>query len=181
MACPTVGLSVKPTFTRFVYYKLLTLVPVSAALTALLRHGDSLLWPAAYLALCAAHAGIMNAAKCPHCPYYKMGERTFGCFIWWGTPKLWAERQGPEPAWVGRYAPVGMAVLTFFPVPWLWQELPLLFIYFLGIAGILMSIGLHECSRCLNFECGHCAVPEELKREYLDMLPRAGSSAGLGS
>jgi hypothetical protein len=60
----------------------------------------------------------------------------------------------------------GMAVLTFFPVYWLWQELPLLVIYFLGMGDLVLSIALHECSRCLNFECGHCTVPEELRQEY---------------
>jgi hypothetical protein len=87
MAHPRVGLSTEPALTRFVYYKLLTLVPVSAAVMALIRHGESLLWPALYLGLCLGHAAVMNAAKCPHCPYYKLGDRTFGCFIWWGMPK----------------------------------------------------------------------------------------------
>jgi hypothetical protein len=43
MACPSIGISTQPTFTRFVYYKLLTLVPVSAAITAMLRHGESII------------------------------------------------------------------------------------------------------------------------------------------
>ena len=77
-------------------------------------------------------------------PYYMMGGKTFGCFIWWGTPKLWAERQGPEPPWVGRYAVFGMDVLTLYPVYWLWQELPLAGIYFLGIGALVRSIGPHE-------------------------------------
>lgn len=174
MACPTIGLSTKPAFSRFLYYKLLTLVPVSAALTALIRNSESLLWAAVYVGLCLAHAGVMNAAKCPHCPYYKMGDRTFACFIWWGTPKLWANREGPEAGWVGRYAAFGMAVLTLFPVYWLWQEPPLLLIYFFGIGGLVMSIALHECSRCLNFACGHCAVPQDLREEYRNMLARSG-------
>ena len=168
MACPSIGLATEPILTRFVYYKILTLVPVSAAFTAMVRHGESLLWPLLYVGLCLAHAGIMNAAKCPQCPYYKLGDRTFACFIWWGTPKLWAEREGPEHPWVGQYAKFGMALLTFFPVYWLWQEWPLLLIYFFGIAGLVMSIGLNECSRCLNFNCGHCGVPEDLRREYLE-------------
>ena len=170
MARPTVGFATEPILTRFIYYKILTLVPVSAALTAMLRHGESVLWPLLYVGLCLAHAGIMNAAKCPHCPYYKLGNRTFRCFIWWATPKLWAERDGPEQPWVGQYAKFGMAVLTFFPVYWLWQEWPLLLIYFFGIAGLVMSIGLNECSRCLNFNCAHCGVPEDLRREYLVTL-----------
>jgi hypothetical protein len=60
-----------------------------------------------------------------------------------------------------------MSVLAFFPVFWLVQEWPLLIIYFLGIAGLVMSISLNECSRCVNFACGNCGVPEELRRAYL--------------
>jgi hypothetical protein len=170
MACPSIGLSTKPTLTRFIYYKLLTLVPVSAAITAMVRQGDSLIWPILYVAACLTHAGIMNAAKCPHCPYYKMGAGTFSCFIWWSTPKLWADREGPERAWVGKYAVFGIAVLTLFPVYWLIREWPLLLIYLLGLGGLILSIGLHECSRCLNFNCAHCTVPDDLRREYLKTL-----------
>ena len=102
MARPAVGLSIQPALSRFIYYKLLTLVPVSAALTAMLRHGESAMWAVAYVGLCLGHAAIMNAAKCPHCPYYKAGDRTFACFIWWGMPKLWADRQAPKRrGWAG--------------------------------------------------------------------------------
>lgn len=45
MACPSIALSTEPTLTRFIYYKFLTLVPVTAALTAMARHGESILWP----------------------------------------------------------------------------------------------------------------------------------------
>jgi hypothetical protein len=50
MACPSVGVSTKPPLTRFIYYILLTLVPVSAAITAMVRHADSWAWPVVYLA-----------------------------------------------------------------------------------------------------------------------------------
>lgn len=170
MACPSVGISTKPTVARFLYYKILTLVPVTAALTAILRHGDSPIWAGLYLGLCLTHAGIMNSAKCPHCPYYKMGDRVFGCFIWWNTPKLWPNREGPEAGWVKNYSLFGMSVLTLFPTYWLWREWPLMAIYFLGIGGLVASIAINECSRCLHFDCGNCGVPEELRREYLATL-----------
>jgi hypothetical protein len=73
---------------------------------------------------------------------------------------------------VKRYAMFGIAVLTFFPTFWLAQEWPLLLVYFLGIGGLVMSIALNECSRCLNFDCGNCAVAEDVRREYLE-TPRA--------
>lgn len=88
MACPTVGLSTGPTLPRFLYYKTLTLVPVTAAITAMVSHGQSMVWPFVYVGLCLTHAGIMNAAKCPHCPYYKMGDRTFACFIRWSAEAM---------------------------------------------------------------------------------------------
>lgn len=94
MACPSSALSTEPTLTRFVYYKVVTLVPVSAALVAITRHSGSLLW----------------------------------------------------------------------------QEKVLLLIYALGIVGLVMSIGLNACSRCLNFDCGHCGVPEEIRKEHRETI-----------
>jgi hypothetical protein len=170
MACPTAALSTTPTLDRFIYYKVLTLVPVCAALIAMMTHAGSLLWPALYVGLCLTHAGIMFSVKCAHCPYYKMEGKGLRCFIWWGTPKLYKPREEPEPAWVGKYAMFGMMVLTFFPVYWLWQAKSMLLIYGLGIVGLVMSIGLNECSRCLNFDCGHCGVPEALRTEFLQNL-----------
>jgi hypothetical protein len=67
MACPSVAISTNPTLSRFIYYKILTLVPVTAAVTAIVRHGESPVWALVYPGLCLTHAGIMNAAKCPHC------------------------------------------------------------------------------------------------------------------
>lgn len=160
------ALHLPPTFARFAYYKLLTLIPVTAAVTAMLRHGDSVAWPFVYAAVCLGHAGIMNAAKCPHCAYYRLGARTFSCFIWWRTPKLYADRPGPEAPWVKHYALFGVLLLTLFPVYWLAQEWPLLLLYALGIFGLLMSILLNECSRCPHFDCGNCAVPEPVREAF---------------
>jgi hypothetical protein len=168
MACPSAALSTTPTLDRFIYYKVLTLIPVSAAIIAMVRVSGSFLWPLVYVGVCLTHASVMYTIKCPHCPYYKMEGETLRCFIWWGAPKLHPERQVPEKKWVGKYANVGMAVLTFLPVYWLWQEKALLLMYFLGIVGLVLSIGLNECSRCLNFDCGHCGVPEEIRKEYLE-------------
>lgn len=167
MACPGLALSEKPSFTRYIFYKLLTLIPVSAALIALTRYSDSLFWPLSYISLCLVHAAIMYTIKCPHCPYYKKSERTHRCFIWWGVPKIYRSRPGPEKRIVGIYAPIGMLVLTLFPVYWLLHEWELLLLYLLSIVVLIMSIRLNECSRCLNFMCSHNTVPEELRKEYM--------------
>ena len=168
MACPTAALSTEPTLIRFIYYKALTLVPVSAALIAMGRHAESLLWPFLYVGACLTHAGVMYTIKCPHCPYYKKESKTLECFIWWGAPKLYQPRAGPEKGFVGLYATFGMLVLTLFPVYWLWQDKAFLLVYVLGIFGLVLSIAINECSRCLNFDCGHCGVSEEIRKEYLE-------------
>ena len=170
MACPTEALWSKPTLSRFVYYKLLTLIPVSAALIGITRHAESVLWVGGYIGLCLFHAALMNAIKCPHCPYYKMGDKTFSCFMWWATPRLYKPRPGPESRFVGVYAPIGMLVLTAFPLFWLWHEWELLFLYLLSIAVLILSIGHNECSRCLNFECGDNTVSDTLRKEYLEVI-----------
>lgn len=167
MVCPTTALATTPDFRRFVFYKLLTLIPVSAALVAMARHADAIYWPFVYLGLCLLHAGIMFSIKCPHCPYYRLGTGAHRCFMFWGVPKVYAPRPGPESRLVGVYAPIGMAVLAFFPVYWLTFQWELLLLYFLAIGAVLLSIGLNECPRCLNFACPHNDVPQEVRAAYL--------------
>ena len=166
MVCTSQALWTRPTLGRFVFYKLLTLIPVSVAIIGIGRHASSPAWVGVYVGLCLLHAGIMNAIKCPHCPYYHRGERTFRCFIWWNMPRLFRPRTGPESRVVGIYAPVGMLALTAFPTIWLWREWELLFVFLLSIVVLLLSIGMNECTRCLNFACGHNEVPEEVRQEF---------------
>lgn len=166
MVCPDTALATKPNFSRFVFYKLLTAIPVSAALIAMIRYSGAFYWPVAYVALCLLHAGVMNAIKCPHCPYYKMEGKRYRCFIWWGAPKLYKPRPGPEKRYVAIYAPIGMLILTLFPIYWLWIQWELLLFYLLGVVVLVQSIGMSECTRCLNFDCGHNTVPEDVRREY---------------
>lgn len=176
MTCLTEVLWSRPTLSRFVCYKLLTLIPVSAALIAITRYAESLVWAGVYVTLCLVHATVMNAIKCPHCAYYKMGDKTFRCHIWWNTPRLYKPRSSPESRLVGWYTPIGMAVLTGFPMFWLWHEWELLFIYLLSIAVFVLSIGNNECPRCLNFQCSHNTVRDRLRKEYLQTISRSGDS-----
>jgi hypothetical protein len=48
MVSPANCILVKPSFGRFVYYKLLTAVPVAAALIAIIRYSDAPYWPFVY-------------------------------------------------------------------------------------------------------------------------------------
>jgi hypothetical protein len=174
MVCSREALSSEPSLKRYVFYKLLTLIPVSAVLVALVRHAESLFWIGCYMGLCLVHAAVMNAIKCPHCAYYKMGEKTFSCFMWWRTPRLYRPRPGPESRFVSVYAPIGMLVLTAFPLFWLWHDWALLVIYLLSVAVIVLSIGLNECTRCLNFSCGHNTVSDAVREEFIRSAGRQG-------
>jgi hypothetical protein len=174
MTCPEEALVARPKLARFVYYKLLTLIPVSAALIAIVRYSGTLYWPLAYAALCLLHAGIMFSIKCPHCAYYKLPGGKLSCFMWWGAPKLYEPRDGPESKAVGVYAPIGMAVLTLFPIYWLRFEWELLALFLLSVVVVLLSIGQTECPRCLNFDCAHNRVPEDVREAYRESLPVVG-------
>ncbi len=170
MNCPATGLITRHEISRYVYYKLLALIPVSAALIAISRYSDTIYWPFVYIGLCLLHAGIMFTIKCPHCPYYKADGKIHRCFMIWGIPKIYRARPGPEKRVVAIYAPIGMLVLTLSPVYWLRFQWELLFLYLLSIVVILTSIGLNECPRCLNFQCGHNKVPEQVRKSYLETL-----------
>jgi hypothetical protein len=164
--CPGTALDATPTLGRFIYYKILTAVPVFAALVAIARHAEALYWPFVYVGLCLVHAGIIYTIKCRHCAYYKLEGKKLHCFIWWGMPKITAPRPGPEKPFVGIYARIGILVLTFFPVYWLAFQWELLVVYLLSIVGLLASILMDRCPRCLHFDCANNQVPEEVRDQY---------------
>jgi len=166
MSCPSTALVTKPTLGRFVYYKILTFVPVFVALVAIARYSGAVYWPFAYVAVCLLHAAIMYTIKCPHCAYYKMESSRHRCFIWWGAPKIYKPRPGPESRFVGIYAPIGILVVTLFPAYWLWFQWELLVVYLFSVAGLLASIAMNECPRCANFDCPHNEVPEEVRKAH---------------
>ena len=168
MKCVGAALDTEPTLGRYLYFKALAAIPVFAALVGLIRYSSTFVWPLVYVGLCLLHAGIMFTIKCPHCAYYKMGGSRHRCFMWWGMPKLFKPRAGPEKPFVGVYAPIGMAVLTFFPVYWLASDWVLLAIYLWSIGVVVATIGRMQCTRCLNFECGHNTVPQDVREAYLE-------------
>ena len=170
MSCSSEALHTKPKLSRYVYYKLMTLIPVSAAVIGISRYAESWIWLWVYVGLCLSHALVMNAVKCPHCPYYKMGQNTFSCFMWWRMLRLYKPRAGLESRFVGIYAPIGMLILTIYPTLWLWRQWELLFLYLLSVVVVVLSIGENECSRCLNFECSHNTVSDTVKKEYQELV-----------
>ena len=171
MICAKTGLTTKHTYSRFLYYKLLTLVPFCTAVIAITRYSETIYWTLGYIGICLLHAGIVFTIKCPHCAHYRNDEKKHNCFMFWGVPKIYKKRPGPESRFVGIYVPIAMAVLTFFPIYWLRFQWELLLLYFLSWGVLVASISLNECPRCIYFDCGNNRVPEDVRKAYLETLP----------
>ncbi len=114
MICPKTGLIEKASFTRYLYYRLATLVPFSGAVIAITRYSETTYWTLAYIGMCLLHAAIVYSIKCPRCPHYKNGERIQKCRMIWGVPKIFEKKSGPEGQMVGIYIPIAILTLTFF-------------------------------------------------------------------
>ena len=71
MTCSNSNLLEKHGHGRFIFYKLMTAIPVFAAGLAILRHSGGWVWLAAYAGICLTHATIIYLSKCPHCHYYR--------------------------------------------------------------------------------------------------------------
>jgi len=146
---------------RFIFYKLMTAIPVFAAVVAILRYADTRYWLAAYAAICLTHATVIYLSKCPHCHYYRTGDvKIHRCFFIWGTPKLRPPSSEPAPKFLGVYTPIAMLVLIAFPIAWLRFQWELLVVYLLSIGTLLYSILLQECSRCPSYTCPNNRVPK---------------------
>ncbi len=149
---------------RFIFYKLMTAIPVFAAVYGIVRYADPWYWVFAYGGLCLTHATIIYLAKCPYCHYYHAGDSMIHrCFFIWGTPKLRKPASGSAPGFLKFYVPVGIMTLIIFPIFWLRFQWELLVVYLLSIVTLLYSVLLQECSRCMNFGCPNNSVPEDLR------------------
>jgi hypothetical protein len=88
----------------------------------------------------------------------------------WGFPKIFKESPGPDKRFLGKYIPIAVLTITFFPVYWLRFQWELLLLYFLSWGVLVSSIPLHQCSRCISFDCKNNRVPEEVRKAYLETL-----------
>ena len=165
MTCSNSSLLTSHGHGRFIFYKIMTAIPVFAATLAILRHADRWYWLVAYVGVCLTHATIIYLFKCPSCHYYKNGDaKVHRCFFIWGTPKLRRPSSNPAPGFLKVYVPLAILTLIFFPVYWLSFEWELLVVYLLSITTLIYSIFLQECSRCPSFACPNNQVPQDLRR-----------------
>lgn len=169
MICQETGLLVKPSYGRFVYYKLLTLVPFGTAILAIVRYADNMLWLFAYIGVCLGHVLIVYTNKCPHCGYYHLGGREHRCSWLWHIPKLVKPKPGPQGRFISTYTPIGILILIIFPIYWLRFEWELLVIFLLSVAGLLSTVLMHECRTCISFDCGNNRVPQAIREKMKEI------------
>ncbi len=116
------GLLTKPTFTDFLHGKLIASVPFAAALIAIAKYSEPVLWPLVYIGIFLLHATHVYLRKCPHCAYYKAGDTIHRCHYIWELPKIMKERSGASSGYLRIYTPIAVLVITFFPVYWLFFQ-----------------------------------------------------------
>jgi len=168
MKCQTTGLITKPEFSRFLFYKFHSAIPLFAAFYAIFKYSEAIWWPLIYIGLCLLHVLIMFTIKCPHCAYYRIGGRMHRCTWIWGLPRIYKERTGPPVRVAKFYPPIGMLTLTLFPVYWLSFQWELLIIFLSSIVALFLSIPMHECTKCISFHCPNNRVPEPTRKIYLE-------------
>lgn len=166
--CPKTGLLTKIPYSLFVFYKIATFVPAFIGLYAIWIYAESLLWVFGYVLLFLMHIVIIFKRKCTHCSYYRLPGNTLQCMWLWGVPKFFKENPAPEGKLNKVYTPVGMSLVTFFPVYWLGNNWALLILYFASIAVLVLSLFLFTCSRCTYFGCSYNKVPEIKRNTYLN-------------
>jgi hypothetical protein len=167
--CSITCLLKKPTFIDFLLGKLIAVVPFATAIIAIAKHAETPLWILGYVGIFLLHATHVYLKRCPHCTYYKIGGRTHQCHYIWGLPKIVKERSGLPSNYLRIYTPIAILVITLFPVYWLLFQWELLLVYTLSW-GVLAASLIHECSRCLYFECSMNRVPEDVRRTYLETI-----------
>jgi hypothetical protein len=169
VTCSITCLLTKPTFSDFLYGKLIALVPFVTALIAIVRYSDTIMWPLLYVVIFLTHATHIYFKKCSHRAYYKTGGRTLRCHYIWGLPKILKARSTPISGYLRIYTPIAVFVISAFPIYWLLFQWELLLVYALSW-GVLMGSIIHECTRCTYLECSMNRVLDDVKNEYLKTI-----------
>jgi len=167
MACEVSCLLKKPTLIDFLLGKLIAVVPFVTAIIAIAKYSETFLWILIYIGIFLLHAIHIYLKRCPHCAYYKIGGSIHRCHYIYGVPKIAKEKSGSPSRYLRIYSPIAIFVITLFPVYWLLLQWELLIIYALSW-GVLAASLIHECGRCIYFECSMNRVPEDVRKAYLD-------------
>jgi hypothetical protein len=124
-------------------------VGIAVTLAAIALFSESVLFGAAYLAICAGGSAVIVYAFCAKCPCKAHCGHVFP-----GKAAMRIQR-APGPYTAAEIGALGIALALILGLPqiWLW-EYPALFIVFWALVGIgLVQIRVFVCRACQNVYC----------------------------
>jgi len=161
MIHPQHELKTRYSFSDFLFYTCLLMVPMFTAILAIFRH--SVWWTLAFVILAACATILILKFFCTRCPHYAREGRRLKCIFFWGLPKFLDARPGALDLIDKSVAFAAPTLLLVFPLFWLLMEPGLLIVYILSLSGFGAAIYRNECRRCIYFECPMNKVPEAVK------------------
>jgi hypothetical protein len=154
-----IGLRVRHGFIDFLYFKLLTAVPLITVLVGFWRTAPLMIVP--YLLWIAVHMTLVYRLLCTHCPHYGAYEGRTRCHYLWRIPAVFSPRPSPQRMIEKAGVMALLGVSTLFPVYWLARDPALLVIYLLSVSVLLITMMHYECARCIHFQCAHNRAPNK--------------------
>lgn len=153
------GIKPKHTYLDFLYFKLLTAVPLVAVIAGFWQTNPFMIIP--YGVWIAIHMAMVYRLLCTHCPHYGAYGGKTQCLYLWGIPPVYKARPNPQTFLEKTGVQLLLLVSILFPVYWLSEHWELLLIYLLSIAVLLITMMRYECSRCAHLACVHNRVPRD--------------------
>ncbi len=146
------SLKERHTFSDFVYWNLVLVIPVLTACIGLA--GISIAGLVAYLVILAALTGVVMRFFCTHCPHYIQGENNkVKCMFFWGMPKFFKPTPGPLSTKDKAVIGIAAICLMLLPIAWLIRTPGLLVIYLLSFSVFILTIRRYECHQCIYLDC----------------------------
>ena len=146
------------TLLDFLYFKLLTAVPLFSVLVGFWR--TSPLMIISYLLWIGIHITLVYRLLCTHCPHYGAYNGKTQCQYLWAIPAFFKAQPGPQAFYEKLGVNILLLISILFPVKWLIESWELLIIYFLSLAVLLITMMRYECTRCINLDCSHNSVSQ---------------------
>jgi hypothetical protein len=140
----------------FLYFKLLTAVPLFTVLVGFWRTSPLMIAP--YILWIAIHMTLVYRLLCTHCPHYGAYDGKTQCHYLWAIPAIFKTQSGPQSFWEKAGVNALLLISILFPVNWLLESWELLIIYLLSIAVLLITMMRYECTRCIHLDCPHNSV-----------------------
>jgi hypothetical protein len=143
----------------FIYFKLLTAVPLFTVLVGFWRTSPFMMLP--YLLWIGIHMTLVYRLLCTHCPHYGSHKGKTQCHYLSAIPAFFKARPVPQSFWEKAGVMILLLISILFPVNWLLESWELLTIYLLSVAALLVTMMRYECTRCVHLDCPHNTVSEE--------------------